>query len=238
MSFYKELQQPFGSPGLFYNSENVDEDSRYYDWGSAGIFWNSMIQYAHLTGDTQYSNLISEGLVFQVGKDTFKTQRNNSNIEHNGDQAMWGLAALTAAETGLKDPEGERWIDIASNLFDIFTLRWGNMDTCGGGLKQEIYPFQMEGIEFMDTETNGAFFLLSARLAKATGNETYAQWAEKSWDWSVKVGFVNKENGYSVGSALDLQDAGGCDSVFDTKWSISYGLYTEAVAVMHSLVRI
>ena len=41
--------------------------------------------------------------------------------------------------------------------------------------------------------SNGGFFQLAARLWRFTGNVTYYEWAEKVWDWSTDLGFINED---------------------------------------------
>lgn len=48
------------------------------------------------------------------------------------------------------------------------------------------------------------FFNLASRLARFTGNETYALYAEKAWNWLYDVEFINHNN-----------------------WRVSYGAHIE-----------
>jgi len=56
---------------------------------------------------------------------------------------------------------------------------------------------------YKNSISNGAFFQISARLARFTGNQTYVDWAEKIWDWVEEIGLMS--------STYDIYD--GTDEV-------------------------
>src|SRR5579862_3788270 len=90
---------------------------------------------------------------------------------------------MSAAENKFPDPPagGPQWLALAQAVFNLQTTRWDN-STCNGGLRWQIFPFN-NGYDYKNSISNGCFFNLAARLARYTGNETYAQWAVKMWDW-------------------------------------------------------
>jgi mannan endo-1,6-alpha-mannosidase len=150
----------------------------------------------------------------------------------NEEQGIWGLAALTAAETGLKDPEGKKWLDLAVNVFNTQVARWDS-ETCMGGLRWQIFTFN-QGYQWKNTLTNAGFYLLSARLAEVTGNKTYFQWAEDSFSWAKGVGLIDED--WRVYDGVDAKT--DCDSheISLLEWSSPHGMYLEGTALMYNMV--
>jgi len=190
-----------------------------------------LIEYSHLTGDSQFDSLVTEGIVHQIGDYNAFMPPNQTKTLGNDDQSFWGLVAMTAAEVGRKDPANFTWLEAAKNVFDSQVVRWDN-ETCDGGLRWQIFSFN-RGYEYKNSLSNGNFFLLAARLASFTGNKTYAEWAERSYQWSVDIGLVDEKN-YSVydGSMTETN----CSSINKIQWSAAHGIYTEATAFMANFV--
>lgn len=86
-----------------------------------------------------------------------------------------------------------------------------------------------------DVNTN--FMLLSARLAVMTGNKTYGDWADKTWDWLERVQLISSTN-YTVYTAVPWIP--GTEFVpsahFDLQSSIN-GAAASAAAHMYNVVR-
>ncbi|KAF2202831.1 mannan endo-1,6-alpha-mannosidase [Delitschia confertaspora ATCC 74209] len=220
---YNDYLQPGEVPGLF------SEAGAPYYWWQAGTTWNALIEYSYLTGDSQYDELVSNAITFQLGKGNSFMVTNQTKNLGNDDQSTWGLAALTAAEVGFKNPREGKWIDFAKNVFNNQVLRWDDK-TCGGGLRWQIFSFN-KGYEYKNTLTSSNFFLLSARLAHLTGNMTYAEWADKSFKWSQDVGLLTKD--YKVYDGTDAQ--GNCTMTNKIQWTAPHGSYTEGAAFMYNL---
>lgn len=89
--------------------------------------------------------------------------------------------------------------------------------------------------------SNGGLFQLSARLARYTYNETYAEWANKIWDWSTassaegKKPLVNTQT-WEIGDSVSMTD--NCTSLDTTPWSYNYGTYLSGAAYMYNYVSI
>jgi mannan endo-1,6-alpha-mannosidase len=100
---------------------------------------------------------------------------------------------VSAAEKDFPQPTiGDySWLELTENLWNTQVRRWDTA-TCGGGLKWQIFPSNL-GYDYKNSVSNGAFFQLSARLARFTGNETYLQWAEKVYEWSTVIGLIDEE---------------------------------------------
>jgi mannan endo-1,6-alpha-mannosidase len=213
-------------PGLF--------DDRIFFW-EAGTVWNALVGYSYLTGDSTYDDIVSEALQFQLGDFDAYMPPNQTSVIGNDDQSCWGLAAMTAAEVEFPKPKSAEWIDYAVNVWNTQAPRFDieeKNDTCGGGLRWQIFSFN-EGYEYKNTWSNGNLFLLSARLAKFTGNATYSQYANKVFKWSQNIGLLGKE--YQVYDGTDA--TANCSAVQKLQWSATNGIYAEGAALMYNMVR-
>jgi mannan endo-1,6-alpha-mannosidase len=228
VGLYKRGLQAYNVPGLFYDPITVLREPYY--WWEAGAVFGGLIEYSHLTGDDQYSELIGTALGWQMGAYDFMPE-NQTKTLGNDDQSFWGLAAMTAAETGLVAPNdvGE-WADLAINVFNTQVERW-NTETCGGGLNWQIFSFN-NGYSYKNSISTGNFFLLSARLAKFTGNTTYSDWAQKAMDWSQDVGLISDD--YAVYDGA--QDTSNCSQINRIQWTENSAIFAEGAALMYNLV--
>jgi mannan endo-1,6-alpha-mannosidase len=112
------------------------------------------------------------------------------------------------------------------------TTRW-DTTTCGGGLRWQIYTFNT-GYTYKNSVANGCFFNIASRLARYTGNQTYADWAEKIWDWETSVGLI--DDGYNVYDGSS--DLTNCSTVDKLQWTYNTGLYMFGSAMMYNYVRV
>jgi mannan endo-1,6-alpha-mannosidase len=190
---------------------------------------NSLISYSHLTGDTQYDTMVSEGIQWQLGDQNSFMPANQTKILGNDDQSYWALAALTAAEVSLPRPKTGSWEEYAVNVFDIQTQRWDE-ETCGGGLRWQIFTFN-NGYNYKNMASNGNFFLLAARLAKYTGNATYVEWAEKSYTWARDIGLISED--YHIYDGTD--DSTNCSDVNHIQWTSNNGIMLEGAALLYNV---
>jgi mannan endo-1,6-alpha-mannosidase len=86
------------------------------------------------------------------------------------------------------------------------------------------------GYNYKNSVSNGAFFQLSARLARYTGNSTYLDWATKTWDWSTAIGLI--DGNYNVYDGTD--DLKNCSQISSMQWSYSLGIYMYGAAVLYN----
>ena len=140
-----------------------------------------MLDYSHYTGDSSYDEVITQALLSQVGPKFDFMQPLHFGSEGNDDQAFWSFAVLEAAERNFPQPNDTipPWLDIAENIWNTMAPRW-NESHCGGGLAWQIFESNPNGMSYKNSVSNGGFFQLSARLARATGNDTYRQLAEQA----------------------------------------------------------
>jgi mannan endo-1,6-alpha-mannosidase len=164
-----------------------------YYWGQAAHFWATFIDYWSATGDETYNDLIIQGLLHQVGDSNDFSPFNQTRTLSNDDQCGWGTVAMLAAESRFPSPDGAPgWLSIAQNVFEQLAWRFDQEEggACGGGLRWSVLS-QNQGYGFKQTQATGCFLNLAARLARHTGNETYTNYADKSWDWMYNVGWVH-----------------------------------------------
>lgn len=202
-----------------------------YNWYEVGGVWSGMIDYWAYTGDDQYNDLVQQALAGQRGPNNDYMVPNQTKSEGNDDQGFWALAAMNAAEKGLPTASGSpTWLDLAKNVFDLQVRRW-DTKTCNGGLRWQIFEFN-SGYDYKNSISNGAFFLLAARLANFTGNQTYSDWAKKSYDWTKSIGLITDDFQVYDG----VRTTNGCKSPTRLQWSYVSACFTYGSAVMYNHV--
>lgn len=200
-------------------------------WKGAALF-NVMIEYWSLTGDDSNNDAVSEGMYWQRGADDNYMPANVSSFIGNDDQLIWGLAAMTAAELDYPQRSSvPSWEALAENVWNTVSSRW-DTGNCDGGLRWQIWPYQ-QGYALKNSVSNGALFALSARLARFTNNQTYADWAEKIWDWSAKTPLLNEKT-WNIADTTSCNT--NCSDHGDWQWSFNYGLYMSGAAFMYNQV--
>ncbi|KAI1876944.1 hypothetical protein JX265_000284 [Neoarthrinium moseri] len=205
-------------------------------WWESGAAWGAMLDYSHYTGDSTYNDVITQALLSQLGPDFDLMVPTHYGSEGNDDQAFWTFTILEAAERNFPQPDDNTpaWLDIAINAWNTMVPRW-NTTKCGGGLYWQIFEDNPNGMTYKNSVSNGGFFQISARLARATGNNTYLDWAQKVWDWSESVGFVNDTTG---SGALDVLDGAGdednCEKTNPVSFSYSQAIYLYGAAVLYN----
>ncbi|PVI00707.1 glycoside hydrolase family 76 protein [Periconia macrospinosa] len=161
-------------------------------------------------------------------------------------QSAWGLAVLTAVEIGLTEPKDQKWIDLTMGVFNALARRWTSEESiCRGGLlagpgslQQEKNPSNADLLG-KSAFSNANFFLLSARLALYSGDQTFVTWAEKIWEW-IEMQLVEKKD-WTVDDAeihfTEDHSAGEC-SKKDSAWFRGYrdrALLIEGLSVMYNV---
>jgi mannan endo-1,6-alpha-mannosidase len=221
-----------------------------YYWWESGAVWGGLIDYWAYTNDSTYVNTTREALVANFGPNNDLIMPNkkdqevqackthieaiqlaNRPLQGNDDQAFWIFALLSALEYQFPTPSSSepQYLDVAVRAFDGMAARW-DMKTCNGGLKWQIYPDSVVGFHYKNSVSNGAFFALAARLARYTGNQTYVNWAVKSWDWSRGVGLIG--DNYEIFDGTD--DEKNCSDVNHMQWSYGVAIYLHGAATLYN----
>ncbi|KAI1081503.1 glycoside hydrolase family 76 protein [Whalleya microplaca] len=200
-----------------------------YYWWEGGALWGAMIDYWHLTGDTTYNDVVTQAMLHQVGPNRDYMPPNVTASLGNDDQGFWGMTAMQAAEENFPDPPKDQpqWLSLAQAVFNTQADPGRHDNTCGGGLRWQI-PFSNNGYNYKNSIANGIFFNLGARLARYTSNQTYADWAEKTWDWVQSVGFMDKDYNIYDGAHVETN----CTDINRAQFSYNNGVYLLGAAYM------
>ena len=139
---------------------------------------------------------------------------------------------MSAAELNFPAPPGKApsWLALAQAVFNLQANRWDTQH-CGGGLRWQIFSFN-NGYNYKNTISNGAFFQLAARLARYTGNQTYADWAEKSYDWISTTPLITSDYIIYDGAQIDVN----CTVANKLQWTYNIGTYLMGAANMYNYV--
>ncbi|GAB7346954.1 hypothetical protein MBLNU459_g2011t2 [Dothideomycetes sp. NU459] len=222
MSYYVG-NEPGGTPGLL--------PGPYY-WWEAGGMWGHMVTYWYYTGDETYNSVVTTAIQFQVGTGKDFLPTNQTKDEGNDDQVFWAFTAMDAAELNFPEAtssDAPSWLSLAQAVFNEMADRW-DTGTCGGGLRWQIYSFNA-GYNYKNAIPNLGFFQLAARLARYTGNDTYTDWAEKTWLWytdSVLWGAAGHE--VYDGTSTDAN----CTSADHLQWTYNYAAGLGGLAYMYN----
>ncbi|KAL2256346.1 hypothetical protein VTK26DRAFT_1812 [Humicola hyalothermophila] len=202
-----------------------------YYWWEAGAMWGTLIDYWKLTGDDTYNDLVMEAMVFQAGPDRDYQPPNVTASLGNDDQGFWGMSAMLAAENGFPNPPGDQpqWLALAQAVFNTQAQPDRRDKECNGGLRWQIPPLN-KGYNYKNSIANGCFFNIGARLARYTGNQTYADWAEKTWDWMVDVGFLTDDYHIYDGGHVE-QD---CADINKAEFSYNNAVFLQGAAFMYN----
>ncbi|KAF1911228.1 glycosyl hydrolase family 76-domain-containing protein [Ampelomyces quisqualis] len=224
------LMAQYGGNASGINPQEIGIWPKPHYWWEGGAAWGGMIEYTMLTGDQSHVKTLQQALTANYGSahdfilDYMRAQTGND------DQAFWALAVMSALEYQFPDPDKApaAYLDVAINSFKNIVGRWDE-STCGGGLKWQIYPENAYGYNYKNSISNGAAFALGARLARYTGNQEYADWAVKIYDWTKKVGLITDL--FEVFDGSD--DKTNCASVADkTQWTYNNAMFLHGSAFM------
>ena len=217
-----------------------------YYWWEAGAIWGAMIDYWHYTNDTSYNNVVTQALLSQISstKDFMPPNVQSQEVEcstpesifghtdeddqGNDDQAFWAFAAMSAVEKDFPYPSSTpvQWLSLAEAVFNDQVRRW-DTTTCDGGLRWQIFSSNV-GYGYKNSISNGAFFQLAARLARYTGNQTYVDWASKTYEWMTQVGLIGPR--YLVFDGTNTDD--NCAGVNRLAFSYTQGVVLYGTAVL------
>jgi mannan endo-1,6-alpha-mannosidase len=153
------------------------------------------------------------------------------SFQGSDDECFWALAAMSALEYQFPDPAQAPadYLEVATSSFDSIVGRWDET-SCDGGLKWQIYPENSYGYNYKNAISNGCAFGLGARLARYTGEQKYADWSVKLYDWTKKVGLITDK--FEVFDGTD--DKTNCAKVSDeTQWTYNNAMFLHGSAYMY-----
>ncbi len=92
----------------------------------------------------------------------------------------------------------------------------------------------LQGYDYKNTIANGIFFNLGARLARYTQNDSYAEWAVKTYDWIAERGYIDED--WNVYDGAHIGDD-NCSSVVKVQFSYNAAVILQGAAFMYNYVR-
>ncbi|KAK4148008.1 glycoside hydrolase [Dichotomopilus funicola] len=205
-----------------------------YYWWEGGAMWGTLIDYWKLTGDDTYNDEVTQAMLWQVGPNRDYKPPNYTASLGNDDQGFWGMSAMLAAENNFPNPPADQpqWLALAQAVFATQAAPEQHDDTCGGGLRWQIY-LSNNGYDYKNSIANGCFFNLGARLARYTGNQSYADWAEKTWDWVRSVGFMDDQYKIYDGAHVGKN----CTDTNKAQFSYNNAVYILGAAYMYNYTK-
>lgn len=203
----------------------------YYWWNAGEAFGGLLTYYTFCEpNNSTLKELIYDGMYHQAGAYYNYIPSNQTMIEGNDDQGVWGLAVMMAAEYNFTDPP-HSWLSLTQAIYNTMVVRW-DPHTCDGGLRWQIFSWN-SGYNYKNTISNACLFNLAARLSRFTGNDTYMDTVDMVWDWLVDVGFM-----VDVGDEFTIYDGANiyenCTDLTRTKWSYSYGIMLSGAAFAYN----
>lgn len=204
-----------------------------YFWWEAGAMFGTMVDYWKLTGDETYNEVTIQAMLHQASETRDFMPPNQTRTLGNDDQGFWAMAAMSAAENRFPDPPEDRaqWLALAQAAFNQWASRWDET-VCGGGLRWQIFTFN-SGFNYKNSISNGCFFNVAARLARFTGNQTYADWATKIYNWQESVGLITPQ--YDVYDGVTIKNDTECRDTDQIQWSYNHGIFLHGVSAMYNL---
>ncbi|EGY13916.1 mannan endo-1,6-alpha-mannosidase DCW1 [Verticillium dahliae VdLs.17] len=202
-----------------------------YYWWQAGALWGAMLDYYHFTGDSSYNDVVIQALTAPVNTGPRHDYNPPEHFDElgNDDLGFWGFAVMAAAERNFPqpDPSVPSWLTMALNIFNALSSRW-DTTTCRGGVYWQVFASNPNGINYKNSVTNGGLFQLAARIARATGQQGYADWAAKVWDWCIEIGLIGDR--YTVYDGAHGSD--DCREVNYVAFTYTTGIFLHGAAVM------
>ncbi|KAK3353787.1 putative dfg5 protein [Lasiosphaeria hispida] len=226
MTYYHGLE-PGQTPGIL---PGPPPNGDYY-WWEGGALWGTMVDYWHYTNETEYNFETEHSLTFQANSPQNNYMPPNWTASlGNDDQGFWGMSAMLAAENNFQNPPEDKpqWLALAQAVFNTQAARW-DTEHCGGGLRWQI-PFSNNGYNYKNAIANGILFNLGARLARYTGNETYAKWATKVYDWTEDVGYIDSEWNIYDGGHVEKN----CTDINKAQFSYTAAIFIQGLGFMYN----
>lgn len=207
-----------------------------YYWWQGGALMGLYIDYWHLTGDASYNSVVMQGMLHQVGENQDYMPSNHTSSLGNDDQAFWGMSAMLAAETRFPNPPDDKpqWLALAQAVWNRQADPSRHDQYCSGGLRWQIF-FSNNGYDYKNTIANAGFFNLGARLARYTDNATYAEYAEKTWDWLWGVNYIDHSN-WRVYDGGHVEK--NCTDINKATYSYNAAALLQGAASMYNYVSI
>lgn len=203
-----------------------------YYWWQAGMAFGGMLENWYLCDNDTYVDLIHTAMVAQTGQNYDYIPQNQTMVEGNDDQGVWGLTVMEAVERNFTEPGDGKpgWLYMGQAIFNTMYARW-DTEYCGGGLRWQIFTWN-SGYNYKNTISNACLFQIAARLGRYTGNTTYLEVAEKTFNWLVDVGFVVLKDEANVFDGAEVDN--NCTILTSIEWSYNHGVVLGGCAYMYN----
>ncbi|CCC67432.1 hypothetical protein NCAS_0A08740 [Naumovozyma castellii] len=208
-----------------------------YYWWKAGSAFGGMLENWYLCQNDTFESLLTDAMLHQAGKDYDYLPENQTMVEANDDQGVWGLTIMGAVERNFTDPQGKDvpgWLAMAQSIFNQMYSRW-DTGSCGGGLRWQIYDWN-KGYNYKNTISTACLFQMAARLGRYTGNSTYLKVADKTFQWMVDIGYIQLNT--SSGRVFDgAHIESNCSDITKLEWSYNHGIVLGGCAYMYNATK-
>ncbi|KAI2607031.1 glycoside hydrolase [Hypoxylon fragiforme] len=152
------------------------------------------------------------------------------NTMGNDDQAIWALSGLEAEMTGFQPVPGKaQWLDIAQNVFSQQTGRRIENGGCEGALRWLLFE-GTEGYNYVNSASSIGYFEVGAQLAYLTGNTTYIDLADDTFELLEVLDFVTVDYAVYDGAHMD-----SCTDVNKLQLSYTAAMLLEGSAYLYNL---
>ncbi|KAI8924295.1 glycosyl hydrolase family 76-domain-containing protein [Entophlyctis helioformis] len=203
-------------------------------WGESALIWTSIVEYLRTANDIMVL-------------DTFRDALGSASFDEMGDFLGGDLADLERSMNGKTNDKLVLWALVASrgaNIFGVATQvasqsatfqeiavgtwtqllsGWRNT-TCKGGIVTD--PSDTSRNATKSSTTNAGFMALSAQLYAMTGNTTYKEWADGTYNWMAETGLIT--SAFEVYAGLTAECA-----VQRAQWSAPAGLLMTSLATLY-----
>lgn len=180
-------------------------------WNSAGgwqrfVLVDFLIAYRARTGDTSHDAQIHTAL------------RTRDRLALNDDK-LWAVIASVDGYQLEGDPE---LLDYAAKTFAGLVENYWD-DTCGGGIWWGPHR------NYKNAITNELLITAATRLYKATGQESYREWAVRGWGWLAASGMIGGDGLVNDGLAIDAR-TGICTNNGQPRWTYNQGVILSGLS--------
>ncbi|KAK8015174.1 putative DFG5 protein [Apiospora arundinis] len=208
-----------------------------YYWWIGGAMWGTLLDYRHATGDNTYDKMITRSMIEQSGENKDFMPANWTASMGNDDQGFWAMSAMLAVETNFPAPPPETkldWLALVQAVWNEQTMVERRVETkgsrCEGGLRWQAHSVN-NGWDYINTISNGIYFNLGARLARYTGNKTYAEHSEKTFEMLERLAYIDKEGNVHDGAHLPKN----CLDVNKLQFSYNAAVLIQGAAYMYDV---
>ena len=97
-----------------------------YYWWEAGEAFGGMIENWFLCQNDTFQTLIYDALIHQAGPNYDYMPANQTMVEGNDDQGVWGITVMDAVERNFTNPPEETpgWLAMTQAVYNTMWARW------------------------------------------------------------------------------------------------------------------